>query len=103
MILKFIDAENGNTGNDPLQFRECGKFDFAIDDIDDHVYTIVCQKCIPIGKYVTVQSGAQTLLHFAEIAIFGIKRSTLVLKKDPGHESQINSGFKEKSVRQIWF
>ena len=76
MILKFIDAENGNTGNDPLQFRECGKFDFAIDDIDDHVYTIVCQKCLPIGKYVTVQSG-KFRLQFAEIAVYGIKRSTL--------------------------
>ncbi len=73
--MKFTDAENGNNV-DPLQFRECGKFNFAIKDSLDQAYTIVCQKCIPIGKYVTVQSG-KFRLQFAEIAVYGIKRSTL--------------------------
>ena len=71
----IVDAEDGSL-EDPVKFRECGQFQYGIEDVEDHAYTIVCHKCLNIGKYVTVQSGKHPL-QFSEIAIFGIKRTKL--------------------------
>ena len=62
-----------NDLGDPLQYRECGRFRRSLNKVGEAVVSIVCEKCMPFGTFVTIQNGNDAQLGFVEIGLFGLK------------------------------
>lgn len=68
----------GGDLENPLKFRQCGSFRFEIQDVGETVCSIVCEKCMPIGKYLTIQNGVKKPLTITDIHIFGIEAELIL-------------------------
>ena len=82
--------------NNPLKFRQCGSFRFEIQDFGETVCSIVCEKCMPIGKYLTIQNGVEKPLTITDIHIFGIEAELILPNK---RKNKIKDKFRNNQIK----
>ena len=80
----------------PLKFRQCGSFRFEIQDDGETVCSIVCEKCMPIGKYLTIQNGVEKPLTITDIHIFGIEAELILPNK---RKNKIKDKFRNHQIK----
>lgn len=69
------NIDEGTLG-DATKFAVCGTFKYFIFDTDKP-FTISCEKCMPVGSYITLQNGVDVGIRLSEISIIGIEKGRL--------------------------
>ena len=91
----FTGLIDGDLDN-PLKFRQCGSFRFEIQDVGETVCSIVCEKCMPIGKYLTIQNGVEKPLTITDIHVFGIEAELILPHK---RKNKIKDKFRNHEIK----
>ena len=75
LVQVYVSEEKPNVDyvkNDPKMFVQCGTFyQKTLITHDILPIAISCEKCMPYGKYVTVQLGMANQFRISEIALYG--------------------------------
>ena len=79
-----------------MKFRQCGSFKFEIQDVGETVCSIVCEKCMPIGKYLIIQNGVEKPLTITDIHIFGIEAELILPNK---RKNKIRDKFRNHEIK----
>ena len=69
-----------NDLGDPKNFRECGKFHYYLEAKGEAVVSIVCEKCMIFGSFLTIQNGNGKQIGLVEIGVHGLDGSFSSLK-----------------------